>query len=50
MNLYQIGLGPGNKQPPQMSHGKSQYHSYCANPSIILELGKTRGEREDQGE
>ena len=44
MNSYRIVLGPGQQRPPQMSHGKAPVIT------IILELEKSRGEREDQGE
>ena len=44
MNPYRIGLGPGHKRLPQMSHGKAPV------VTMILGLGKTRGEKADQGE
>ena len=42
INPYRIGLGPGHKQPPQMSHGKA--------PVVTMILGLEKNKKRRRGE
>ena len=44
MNPCWIGCGPGCQRPPHVSHGKATVEII-----LLLGLGKTKGEREEEG-